>query len=65
MFERLRVAWLKWWIGPVTDKVTSSIDMGVGPGLPCEIGYYNSKGELVGYWAYGGFDPAFPYKGEY
>lgn len=28
-----------------------------------EVGYYNRKGELVGYWAYGSFDPSGPYRG--
>lgn len=32
-------------------------------GQPCEIEYQNSKGEVVGYWSYGYFDPRLPYKG--
>lgn len=30
---------------------------------PAEIEYTNDSGEIVGYWAYGSFDPAYPYQG--
>lgn len=32
-------------------------------GLPCEYKIYD-KGQVVGYWAYGAFDPSYPYRGQ-
>jgi hypothetical protein len=62
--ERLRV----WLYGrymqafkvKVTSRTVDSIDM-----HPCEIEYKDKNGKLVGYWAYGSFDPNFPYQGQY
>lgn len=31
-------------------------------GVVSEVMYIDSKGEIVGYWAYGHFDPSFPYR---
>lgn len=31
-------------------------------GTVAEIVYFDNKGEIVGYWAYGHFDPSFPYR---
>ena len=31
-------------------------------GTVAEIAYFDSKGKVVGYWAYGHFDPSFPYR---
>jgi hypothetical protein len=28
-----------------------------------EIAYYDRKGKMVGYWAYGHFEPYMPYQG--
>jgi hypothetical protein len=44
--------------GKITARVVDRIDY-----VPCEIQYFNSKGETIGYWAYGCFDPNFPYRG--
>lgn len=33
-------------------------------GYPCEIAYYDIDGILIGYYAYGAYDPDLPYKGE-
>lgn len=30
--------------------------------IPCEIAYYDRNGRMIGYWAYGYFDPNMPYK---
>lgn len=46
----------------VTSKVISSVDVGVGQGIPCEIEYFDDLGREIGYWAYGSFDPNGPYR---
>ena len=33
-------------------------------GLVCEMQYTNKKGKTIGYWAYGFYDPQFPYQGQ-
>lgn len=34
-------------------------------GIPCEVEYKSKlTGNIVGYWAYGYYDPNFPYKPE-
>lgn len=30
---------------------------------PCEIEYYDEQGVVIGYWAYGSYDPDLPYQG--
>lgn len=66
MFERLRVAWLKWRIGPITSRGRDYINIGVGSySIVYAEAFYDAKGKMVGYWAYGSFDPSFLYKGEY
>lgn len=40
------------------SRVVSTIE-----GTACEIEYIDSAGNVVGYWAYGSFDPAYPYQG--
>lgn len=43
-----------------TSKVTSSFDVGVGTGITCEEEILCKKCDsVVGYWAYGGYDPRF------
>ena len=34
-----------------------------GDSIPAEIEYYNEKGEVIGFWAYGYFHPDYPYQG--
>lgn len=36
----------------------------VDGGVESEIEYTGRFGRIVGYWAYGYFDPALPYKGD-
>lgn len=33
-------------------------------GLVCEQEAQNARGEVVGYWAYGSYDPSYPYRGQ-
>jgi len=49
--------WLRF--GTITCKVVDTIN-----GLPCEKAYYGRRGKLIGYWAYGNFDPEAPYQGQ-
>ncbi|WP_157657720.1 hypothetical protein [Burkholderia ubonensis] len=48
--------WLRF--GTITEKVKS-----VDGGVPSEVEYSGRRGKLVGYWAYGYFDPKLPYQG--
>jgi len=52
----------KWWqwirFGKIIE-VVKSIDGGV----VSELAYYDRFNRLVGYWAYGSFDPTLPYRG--
>lgn len=45
--------------GKITETVTDSVD-----NIPCEISYYDCNGNVIGFWSYGSFDPAYPYMGE-
>lgn len=31
-------------------------------GIEAEVAIYNTKGKMVGYWAYGHYDPRLPYR---
>ena len=55
---QLRQAWLWLRFGAITETVKS-----VDGGVVSEIEYRGRNGTIVGYWAYGDFDPAFPYRG--
>jgi len=35
-----------------------------GDNVPAEIEYQDEDGKVIGYWAYGRFDPDLPYQGE-
>ena len=44
------------YFGKITSKIVC-----LDGGCASEIEYRSRNNELVGYWAYGCFDPAFPY----
>jgi hypothetical protein len=44
--------------GEITERVVDRIE-----GIPCEIAYYDRNGDMIGYWAYGSFDPEGKYRG--
>lgn len=44
----------------VAEEVIRSIDANV----VSEVEYLNKAGQRIGYWAYGYFDPNFPYQGD-
>lgn len=43
--------------------ITSEVKGYAGGGVVCEIEYRGRRGQVVGYWAYGHFDPTGPYQG--
>ncbi len=44
--------------GYITKCVVDSIN-----GYPCEIAYYDRTGKMIGYWAYGYYDPEGKFQG--
>lgn len=51
------IMWVRF--GTVTIEV-----MSIDGGRASEIAYKDRWGRVVGYWAYGYFDPYLPYKGD-
>jgi hypothetical protein len=43
-------------------KIVKKIEATAGDNVPAEYSYW-SKGKIIGYWAYGSFDPNMPYQG--
>jgi len=54
---RKLIRWIRF--GTIRERVVSRIE-----GTPCEIEYTGRFGRVIGYWAYGSFDPSEPYQGE-
>jgi hypothetical protein len=48
--------WIRF--GKITQTIKADIN-----GTACEIEYAGRKGKVIGYWAYGYFDPSGPYQG--
>lgn len=57
--EALQAAWRWIRFGTITEHVMGT----AGHGIVAEI-EYRGRGKVVGYWAYGYFDPALPYQGK-
>lgn len=57
--RKTRSAWNWIRFGDITERVVGT----AGDGVVAEVEYRGRRGTVVGYWAYGGFDPAFPYRG--
>lgn len=51
--------WFRVRYGPIQEVTVDTIN-----GIPCEIKFLGRKGGVVGYWAYGSFDPSLPYRGD-
>jgi hypothetical protein len=49
--------WLRF--GRITERVVS-----IDGGVASEVEFRGRFGRVVGYWAYGSFDPAMPYRGD-
>jgi hypothetical protein len=54
----LKRAWL--WL--LYGKVSSRNVATVGDGVVSEVEYRDRWGRVIGYWAYGEFDPSLPYR---
>jgi hypothetical protein len=52
---RRKLATLRW--APITAVVMGRIN-----GSACEIEFRDRCGNVIGYWAYGAFDPGLPYR---
>jgi hypothetical protein len=49
------------WYGKPRPKIMSYVnESSVG-----EIAYYGRFNKIIGYWCYGYYDPALPYKGDF
>jgi hypothetical protein len=57
--KKLHDTWQWIRFGDVTEKV---VDF-AGDHVVAEVEYRGRGGKLVGYWAFGSFDPSFPYQG--
>lgn len=55
--------WKSLWIWVRFGKLTFTVVGTAGDHVPAEIEIRDRWGILVGYWAYGGYDPNFPYRG--
>lgn len=55
---KLRVHWQRLRFGEIRQEIRS-----IDGGVASEVAYYGRNGVLVGYWAYGSFDPWMPYQG--
>jgi len=55
-----KLAMLMQWIrfGAIKERVVDRIE-----GTACEVEFTGRFGKVVGYWAYGAFDPSCPYQG--
>lgn len=56
--HRLNPHWQRIRFGEITETIKS-----VDGGVPSEIEYRGRGNAIVGYWAYGHFDPTLPYQG--
>ena len=43
-------------------RIISKLEATAGDNVPAEYSYW-SKNKMIGYWAYGSFDPNMPYQG--
>lgn len=60
MLRRAKVFWRWVRFGTITSKVVGT----AGDNVAAEIEYRGRGGRVVGYWAYGSWDPSGPYQGE-
>lgn len=56
--DSIRRSWTWVRFGKITETVKS-----VDGGVVSEIEYRGRNGKVIGYWAYGSFDPSGPYRG--
>lgn len=58
MFRKIKrfIQWIRF--GKITSEIKS-----VDGGFVSEEAFYGRNGKIIGYWAYGSFDPSYPYRG--
>ncbi len=52
-----------WWWGRTTIRVTDTMEAWGSP-LVTEYEVLDCRGKVIGFFAYGNFDPSLPYRGE-
>jgi hypothetical protein len=60
MLTRIKLGALRLWYGKPKELVIS-----VDGGVTSEAAYFDRFDCLVGYWAYGSWDPGMPYRGQW
>ncbi len=58
--KKLRKIWLWIRFGKITSRITGT----AGDNVPAEIEYLDRWGNVIGFWAYGSWQPGCPYQGE-
>jgi hypothetical protein len=58
LLVKLKQFYIWYCYGKIIERVVDRVN-----GIPCEIAYYNIEGDIVGFWAYGYWQPDLPYKG--
>lgn len=58
MWGNMRKIWMWIRFGNIKEVPTDYIN-----GIACEIEYRGRGNKVVGFWAYGSFDPSLPYQG--
>lgn len=58
MLRKIRKMWNQMRFGSITSKPKEIIN-----GAVAEEEFYDRHGKVIGYWAYGSFDPGLPYQG--
>jgi hypothetical protein len=53
----------KLWQWILFGKIDIYITATAGDGIPAEIEYRDRRNRVVGFWAYGYWDPNYPYRG--
>lgn len=53
-----------WWWGKLTEKTIDTMDAW-GSWLVTEYEVLDCRGNVIGYWAYGNWDPNLPYHGNF
>ena len=60
MFDAIKRLYARIAFGPISERIVDTIS----EGTVCEIEYTDQHGNVVGYWAYGSYDPSLPYQGQ-
>ena len=63
MRERMKCLFRELWLYIRFGKITSEITDTAGYDVAAEIVYYGRGHKVIGFWAYGYFDPKYPYQG--